>query len=159
MYTQAQEVAQVTRTYTNTKGFTAFQKSATPKPFDFSDILKEDQELGIRLHDNFKHIAYLNGQTITGLIKAGNRDYCFNLSPSTLLCLGHHNRYFSSTYIRLLEILLQLVLGYHFQPFDLVLKNYYQGIDELPEILPVGERDTFSKKVKKPAKPYKQGSK
>jgi hypothetical protein len=128
----------------------SFQKEQPiNKTFDFADILNEDQQIGLHLRLNIKHLCYSNGLTMAGVFRTALKDYGLNIRPNTVMGLGNKGQKFSSPYIRLIEIALQLVIGYHFAPFDLVFKSYYTGKDELPAILPPGQRDTFTNRTKK----------
>lgn len=119
------------------------------KPFDFADILKEDQHIGTHIRANIKKLCYAQGMTMTSVFRQAAINYGVTINAGTVSSLGYKGQKFSTPYIRLLEIALQLVLGYHFTQFDLVFKEYYTGKDELPNILPPGERDTFTNRTKK----------
>jgi hypothetical protein len=147
MYSATGERSNVIQSHTLKTNAITFQKSQpTDKVFNYRDILKESQEIGDHLKKNVKYLCHIKGVSITHVFRQAHVNYGFNLKPATLYNLGRSGFKFSSSYIRLVEIALQLIIGYNFAPFDLVLKEYYTERDSIPEILPFSERDTFSQK-------------
>lgn len=150
MYSATGEHTNVIQSRTLITRSKTYQKPAkVDKPFTYAHILHEDQSLGQHIKDNVKYLCYAKGLTISYVFRTGYNDYGIDVKPGTLCHFGTKGAKFRSTYIRLVEIALQLVIGYELNPFDLVFKSYYTSKDELPNILPPGQRDTFTNRTTK----------
>ncbi len=147
MYSTTGERSNVIQSCTLKNNAITFQKSQpTDKVFNYRDILNESQEIGDHLKKNVKYLCHIKGISITHVFRQAHVNYGFSLKPSTLYNLGRPGAKFNSSYIRLVEMALQLIIGYNFNPFDLILKEYYTERDVIPDVLPFSERDTFSQK-------------